>query len=139
MTDRNYQKKNEQLGMNAGTAKHRLLRSILWSLIVETNKNICCKCGQPMCRDTYSIEHLVPWLDSENPFELFFDLNNISYSHLKCNVAAARKTHKWEDRAAYDEHFKAKDAERQRKSYTAEKRRIKYEREKKKKSNMGCC
>lgn len=134
MTDKKYNKKNEQLGMNVGTAQHRLLKDILWSLIVETGKDVCCKCGQKMCRNTFSIEHLEPWLDSENPFELFFDLSNISFSHLKCNLSAARKYNKWEDREAYAEYFRKKDAERERKAYTTEKRRLKYEKEKQKKN-----
>lgn len=84
-------KKNEQLGMGHGKAAHILGKDILWSLITETGKTVCCRCGKEMCRQTFSIEHLVPWLDSDNPTGLFFDLNNISFSHLKCNVAAARK------------------------------------------------
>jgi hypothetical protein len=37
-----------------------------------------------------SIEHKIPWLDSENPISLFFDLENIAFSHLSCNSSAAR-------------------------------------------------
>lgn len=44
-----------------------------------------------MCRDTFSIEHKVPWLHSENPLELYFSLDNISFSHYLCNVKAGRK------------------------------------------------
>ncbi len=44
-----------------------------------------------MSRETFSIEHIVPWLDSDDPKGLFFDLNNIAFSHLSCNVGAARK------------------------------------------------
>ena len=84
-------KKQTQLGMNPSTASHRLLKDILWSLIVETKKDTCFKCNLPLTRDTFSIEHKIPWLDSKNPLELFFDLNNITFSHLKCNVADARK------------------------------------------------
>jgi hypothetical protein len=39
-----------------------------------------------------SIEHKIPWLDSEDPKDLFFNLNNIAFSHLTCNVKAARQT-----------------------------------------------
>ena len=44
-----------------------------------------------MSRDTFSIEHKVAWLDSENPVDLYFDLENISFSHLKCNVKNSRQ------------------------------------------------
>ena len=39
-----------------------------------------------------SIEHKIPWLDSDNPKELFFNLEkNIAFSHLSCNISAARQ------------------------------------------------
>lgn len=37
-----------------------------------------------------SIEHKTPWLNSNNPKELYFDLNNIAFSHLSCNIGARR-------------------------------------------------
>lgn len=84
-------KKKEQLGMNPSTAQGRLVKDILWSLIVKTGQTVCCKCGKEMHRETFSIEHLVPWLDSEDPVGLFFDLDNISFSHLKCNITDIRR------------------------------------------------
>ena len=87
MSDR----KKMQLGMNPSTASHRLVKDVLWSLIVKTEQHDCCKCGEPMARDTFSIEHLDPWLDSDDPVALYFDLENIGFSHLKCNVADARR------------------------------------------------
>lgn len=36
-----------------------------------------------MTIDTFSIEHKEPWL--HNSPELFWDLENITYSHKKCN------------------------------------------------------
>ena len=91
-------KKKEQLGMNHSTASARLLKDILWKLILETGKNICFQCKKEMCRNTFSIEHKIPWLDSENPKELFFDIENISFSHLTCNIKAARQTRKYQCR-----------------------------------------
>jgi len=87
-------KKTEQLGMNASTASGRLQKDILWRLLCETGRTNCCRCKLQMTRDTFSIEHLTPWLDSEDPVGLFFDQSNIDFSHLKCNVAAARKVNK---------------------------------------------
>lgn len=37
------------------------------------------------------IEHKIPWLDSDKPKELFFDLENIGFSHLSCNIKARRQ------------------------------------------------
>jgi len=43
-----------------------------------------------MTRENFTIEHKVPWLDSEDPVKMFFDLDNIAFSHHKCNVAERR-------------------------------------------------
>lgn len=83
-------KKTLQLGMNPSTASGRLVKDLLWSLIKQTGQDACCKCGEPMSRETFSIEHVTPWLDSEDPVGLYFDLDNIAYSHLRCNVADKR-------------------------------------------------
>lgn len=85
------EKKSQQLGMNYSTASGRLVKDILFSLVVQTGKNTCHQCLGEMSRENFSIEHKTPWLDSEDPLKLFFDLDNISFSHLKCNFAAARK------------------------------------------------
>lgn len=87
-------KKKMQLGMNPSTAANRLVKDVLWKLIVETSRDKCCKCGEQMSRDTFSIEHVEPWLDSDNPVKLYFDLDNISFSHLRCNREDARSPHK---------------------------------------------
>lgn len=86
-------KKSEQLGILFGTASNRLVKDILWELIKETNRELCFHCNEEMSRETFSIEHKIPWLDSENPQELFFDFENISFSHLKCNIVEGRKRH----------------------------------------------
>jgi hypothetical protein len=123
-------KKQEQLGMNPSTAQHRLLKDILWDLIVKTNQDTCCKCNCKMTRDTFSIEHLVPWLDSTNPTDLFFDLKNISFSHKSCNYSDARKTYaECGTYARYSGHncrcepCKIAASEHRAKYYTPEKRR----------------
>ena len=86
------EKKNEQLGMPFGTASGRLRKLILFALLKETNKNICFQCKKEILSiEELSIEHIVPWIDSENPKELFFSMDNISFSHLSCNVGAVRK------------------------------------------------
>lgn len=84
-------KKTKQLGLNPSTANNILKKNILFSLICETKRNICFQCGNIIKSiEELSIEHKIPWLDSENPKELYFDLNNIAFSHLACNVAAKR-------------------------------------------------
>jgi hypothetical protein len=129
-------KKAQQLGMNQGTAAARLLRDILWKLIVQTNNNYCCKCKTEMTRQSFSIEHVKPWLDSDDPVGLFFDLDNISFSHLSCNLSSARKNKKGcgnpgsYNRGCRCSECKAVNALSKRRNYTPEKRRLKYEKEK---------
>jgi hypothetical protein len=85
-------KKSSQLGMPVGTATHRLRKLIMFELLVETHKNFCFQCGSEiLSASEFSIEHKIPWLDSENPKELFFSLENISFSHLSCNSRVARR------------------------------------------------
>ncbi len=81
-----------------------------------------------MTRETFSIEHKDPWLDCENPSEKFFDLANISFSHLSCNAKASRKMNRLspEDRARRIEERKIKKRVDTRKKYTPELRRQKY-------------
>ena len=87
------QKKKEiLLGQPIGTASHKLRKSILFSLVKETGKDICFQCGKQIKTiDELSIEHKVPWLDAKNPKEMFFNLDNIAFSHLSCNVGAAKR------------------------------------------------
>lgn len=84
-------KKFDQLGMSPSTAQGRLVKDILWEFVVRSGQNKCYHCGEFMCRETFSIEHKTPWLDSENPKEAYFDLDNIGFSHLSCNCRAARR------------------------------------------------
>ena len=84
-------KKNTQLGMSFGTASGRLRKIILWKYICTNNHNICFHCKKIIDSiDDLSIEHKKPWLDSDDPVGLFFDIENIAFSHTTCNYGAAR-------------------------------------------------
>lgn len=85
------EKKKEQLGMHPSTASGKLLRDIIFESVVIKNKHTCYLCGGELTRDTFSIEHKDPWLDSDDPSANFFDLDNIAYSHLSCNAGASRQ------------------------------------------------
>ena len=87
------EKKTAQLGMPYGTASHKLRKIIIFSLVVKLGENFCFRCGKKIeSEKDLSIEHKTPWLDSENPTELFFDLQNIAFSHLGRNSGSARYT-----------------------------------------------
>lgn len=78
-------KKHNQLGMNPSTASNRLVKDLLWDLVVRTGQDTCYHCGEKMERSTFSIEHKEAWLDSPDPLGRYFDLGNIAYSHKSCN------------------------------------------------------
>ncbi len=126
-------KKQSQLGMNPSTASARLIKDILFSYVKDEK---CFHCGGSLTRETFSIEHKEPWLDSDKPLELFFSLENIGYSHIACNVGAARKVkspcgtlRKYNNGCRCVPCTQA-SASQQRSVYTPEKRRLKYQRAK---------
>lgn len=121
-------KKREQLGMDDSTASHKLRKLILFSLVQQTGQDICFRCQTKIeTVEELSIEHKVPWLDSSNPIRVFFDLNNIAFSHLRCNIANRRKPNK---KYFTDEELKTANQSRwrnsKRKNYNSETRRAKY-------------
>ena len=84
-------KRNEQLGMDAGVAVNRLRRIIMFELAKEAGRATCFRCGKPIEVYTeFSVDHKEPWLDSSNPNRVFFDWNNIAFSHLFCNIQSNR-------------------------------------------------
>jgi hypothetical protein len=86
--------KNDLLGMPHGTAVHQLRKKIMFDMMQRLGEDICFRCGKKIENiDYFSVEHKTSWQSSENPKEAFFDLENISFSHLNCNISAGeRKT-----------------------------------------------
>lgn len=76
--------------MTTGKASHRLVKDLLFDFVVKAGHK-CYRCNGELTRDTFSIEHKKAWLDSGEPVQLFFDLDNIAFSHMKCNFGAAKK------------------------------------------------
>jgi hypothetical protein len=78
-------KKNETLGMPYGTAQNRLRKMILFSLAQQLEQDVCYRCGDIILSPEHlSIEHIEPW--EGRSADLFWDLNNIAFSHLRCNT-----------------------------------------------------
>lgn len=119
-------KRKEQLGVHPATASGRLLRDLLFHYVMKESHK-CFRCDGELERDNFSIEHKIPWLNSDNPIELFYDLDNITYSHQKCNYGAHAVPHKLDltpkERA---ERNRLKWAEYKRNTYNSEKRSEKY-------------
>ena len=79
-----------QLGMPFGTAQNKLRKAIMFQMIQRVSLDVCFQCGKKIeTIDELSIEHKIPWMNSYNPIKLFFDLDNIAFSHLRCNCAQA--------------------------------------------------
>ena len=80
-----------------------------------------------------SIEHKTPWLDRENAKELFWDLDNIAFSHLSCNSGARKQTVKMEhpSTGAYDKGCRCNECTKLK-----NKALIKYRKKKKKLNPM---
>jgi hypothetical protein len=84
--------KSEKLGMAIGTAANILRKRILFSLVQETGKDFCFQCGDRIeTVEEFSIEHKSPWQNSSDPVRNYFDLDNIAFSHLSCNVRASTR------------------------------------------------
>lgn len=120
--------KEEQLGMNPSTARAKLHKALLWKYIEKSGEDHCCKCGEKMTLDDYSIEHVTPWLHDDNAVDLFFNLDNISFSHLKCNISSARRKRKYNtpEEALAAKYRKAREWKVNNRVYSPEERRRRY-------------
>jgi HNH endonuclease len=77
-------RKSQFLGMPHGTAANSLRKKLLFKLVVEAGKNRCYQCHKKIeTVEEFTIEHKKPWLGVSR--ELFWDLNNIAFSHSHCN------------------------------------------------------
>jgi len=82
-------RKDQLLGEPHGTATHRLRKAILFKYVRLAGHDICYRCGLRIERmDDLSIEHTVPWQSAADPVAVFFDLEKIAFSHLRCNCEA---------------------------------------------------
>lgn len=78
------QNKEDMLGMPYGTACHQLRQMILFSLAQRLGLTTCFVCERDIeSVSDLSIEHKVPW---SSDVDLFWDLNNIAFSHRPCNT-----------------------------------------------------
>jgi len=84
--------KTAQLGVPFGTASGRLRKILLYDMAKRLNEDTCYRCKLKIINiDDFSIDHKINWLHSGRAVELFFNINNIVFSHVLCNNLAARK------------------------------------------------
>jgi hypothetical protein len=78
------EKKSATLGVPHGTATNKLRKNIMFSLLCRLGENDCYRCKRKIeSVDVLSIEHKLPWEGVSA--ELFWDLDNIAFSHIACN------------------------------------------------------
>ena len=81
--------RKEKLGIAHSVARYKLAKLILFNLLVKHEENVCYRCKNIIDKiEDLSIDHKESWYCSKNPIELFYDMNNIAFSHLSCNKAA---------------------------------------------------
>jgi len=70
-------------GMSIDTARRKLVKNLLFEFMYHNNSNICFRCKNPILSpEDLAIEHVQDWVD--NP-ELFWDLSNLTFSHINCD------------------------------------------------------
>ena len=78
------ERKSAFLGMPHSTANHQLRKSILFKYVSLAGEDNCYKCGNKIeSVNDLSIEHKEPW--EGRSVDLFWDLDNIAFSHIQCN------------------------------------------------------
>ena len=83
-------RKTEFLGMPHGTAAAKLRKLLFFSLLKKHNENICFRCNKEILSpDELTIDHKLPWEGIS--VDLFWNLENIAFSHQKCNRPHRRK------------------------------------------------
>ena len=77
------------LGIDKGTAMGRLKKIIMFELAKKAGMDRCHRC-KLLITDVseFSVEHIEPWLWKD--VKLFWDINNIAFSHLSCNSSSAQ-------------------------------------------------
>ena len=84
----NDKKKRAALGMHVSVANRRLQKDLLYKFVTLSGHNQCFRCGNPMSRDDFTMDHKKDWLNSGTPQQLYFDVENVAFSHHSCNSGA---------------------------------------------------
>jgi hypothetical protein len=83
-------RKADQLGMEFGKANRVLHKMMFFELAKRLELDSCFRCGKKIeTLREFSLDHKLKWLDVSA--ELFWDLANIAFSHLACNISDGSK------------------------------------------------
>ena len=84
--------KTKLLSMPFGTAQGKLRKALLFKFVQRAGEANCYRCGDWIFDiDVFTVEHKKPWGSAKNPVEAFFDLDNVAFSHMKCNYGVKRE------------------------------------------------
>lgn len=91
---RRTKKIEELLGEKISTAKSRLNKLLMFELAKKCRMDTCFRCGEMIDNiEEFTIDHKESWLLSEEPAKLFYDIENIAFSHGKCNYEAGTQAY----------------------------------------------
>ena len=95
MAETSNQRRSRLLGMSFGAACNQLRKAILFKLANDADLTKCHRCGKQIeTLAEFSIEHKDAWERAADPVATFFNLENVTFSHLVCNSGAALKPNK---------------------------------------------
>ncbi|SMC41273.1 HNH endonuclease [Sporomusa malonica] len=90
---RRTKKIQQLLGEKLSTAKSKLNKLLMFELAKKCNMDSCYRCGEKIDDITdFTIDHKESWLLGDDPAQLFYDMDNIAFSHARCNYEAGTKT-----------------------------------------------
>jgi 5-methylcytosine-specific restriction endonuclease McrA len=104
-------KKRAQLGMPHSTAYNRLRKRFLFMFVRMLGRDTCFRCRQPILTVLeLSLDHIRDWLYVDRA--LFWDQNNIAFSHRDCNSRYSRPEQRAKVIALSNAAAKAKNTKR---------------------------
>lgn len=90
-TDRNNRLK-DILGETISNATYKLRKILLFEFAKRLDLHHCFRCGEPIDNiDEFTVDHVLSWRLHKSR-ELFYDIDNIKFSHFKCNCANYTKS-----------------------------------------------
>lgn len=91
---RRTRKIEELLGEKLSTAKSRLNKLIMFELAQKCGMGTCFRCGEVIDNvEDFTIDHKESWLLNDDPAAYFYSMENIAFSHAKCNYEAGVQTY----------------------------------------------
>ena len=93
MSKTSNQIKSELLGIPWGTANGRMRKMLIWHLVTKFELGSCYRCDEKINTiEELSIEHKEAWQSADDPIEVFYDMENITFSHLYCNIGHTNRS-----------------------------------------------